>query len=411
MLRRLLLLGLLPLGAWAQEPGETPTPSSTPAATAEVSTEDKTNLSGPNPRGVFSSPTGGILRKGDDAGFGLGPVLPDPTSFQGTGRQETVLQGSRYVDNASITGHYGIYMDPHQRLMVTGTGGTTVGGIDLDYSFIPDGMDGYFSIYANQTRSWNSAYMHGHHDLGRFTDNTQPWLFRTSTGFSYTSDPSQNLTFTAGAVYEHLSLRNGPFGGLYLRASGLYMDLDHLQFPTSGDKLRFQADQAIPIGATQAGFTRFNLNYTHFQQLHLWGDDPQTLIFNIQGGSAIGLVPQYESYNLGGVNSVRGYQLGELGGGRSFVQSSLEFRAPIGSLNIFGSEVPFRVATFVDYGSAFKSASQVYGQPGVVREKPDSGWGYGLGVQALSDFGLIRLEGAFAPQGRRQINLVVGDRY
>lgn len=418
-LSRLLLVGLLPLSVWAQEP--TPTP------------EDQTNQTGPNPRGVFSSPTGGILRNGEDEGFGLGPVLPDPTSFQGTGRQETVLQGSRYVDNASLTGHYGIYLDPHQRLMVTGAAGTTVGALDLDYSFVPDGMDGYFSLYANQTRSYNSAYMHGHHDLGRFTDNTQPWLFRTSTGFGYTTDPSQNLTLSAGAVYEHLSLRNGPFGGLtipydpaghpltvspggvdnllYVRASGLYMDLDHLQFPTSGDKLRFQADQAIPVGATQAGFTRFNLNYTHFQPLHLWGDEPQTLIFNLQGGSAMGLVPQYESYNLGGVNSVRGYQLGELGGGRSFVQSTLEFRAPLGSLNIFGSDIPFRFATFVDYGSAFKSASQVYGQPGVVREKPDSGWGYGLGVQALSDFGLIRLEGAFAPQGRRQINFVVGDRY
>ncbi len=419
MLRRLLLIGLLSLAAWGQEP--TPAP------------EEKVNESGPNPRGTFSSPTGGILRKGDDEGFGLGPVLPEPTSFQGAARQETVLQGSRYVDNASLTGHYGIYLDPRQRIMVTGSVGRTVGALDLDYSFIPGDMDGYFSLSLNQTRSWNSAYMHGHHDLGRFTDNTQPWLFRTSTGFGYTTDPSQHLTLSAGAFYEHLSLRNGPFGGLtipydpaghpltvspggvdhllYVRASGLYIDLDHLQFPTSGDKLRFQADQAIPVGATQAGFTRFNLNYTRFQPIHLWGDEPQTLIFNVQGGSAVGLVPQYESYNLGGIHSVRGYQLGELGGGRSFVQSSLEFRAPLGSLNIFGSDVPFRFATFVDYGSAFKSASQVYGQPGVVRQKPDSGWGYGLGVQALSDFGLVRLEGAFAPQGRRQINFVVGDRY
>jgi outer membrane protein insertion porin family len=436
MLRRLLLLGLLPLAAWAQEPAVSPEVSPSPAPAVESTPapapEVKVNQSGPNPRGTFSAPTGGILRKGEDEGFGLGPVLPDPTAFQGTGRQEVVLQGSRYVDNANLTGHYGIYMGPRQRLMITGTGGTTVGGLDVDYSFVPEGMDGYFSLYANHTRSYNGAYMHGHHDLGRYLDNTQPWLFRTSAGFGYTTDPSQNFSLSAGAVYEHLSLRNGAFGGLtipydpaghplmvsgsrdnmlYVRANGLYMDLDHLQFPNSGDKLRFQVDQAIPVGATQAAFTRFNLNYTRFQKLHLWGDDPQTLIFNVQAGSAMGLVPQFESYNLGGVNSVRGYQLGELGGGRSFVQSSLEFRAPLGSLNIFGSDVPFRFATFVDYGSAFRSATQVYGQPGVVREKPDSGWGYGLGVQALSDFGLIRLEAAFAPQGRSQINFVVGDRY
>jgi len=228
-------------------------------------------------------------------------------------------------------------------------------------------------------------------------------------------------------------LRNGPFGGLtipydpaghpltvspsgvdnllFVRASGLYLDLDHLQFPTSGNKLRFQADQYIPVGATQAGFTRFNVNYTRFQPIHLWGEDPQTLIFNIQGGSILGLTPQYESYNLGGINSVRGYQLGELGGGRSFVQSSVEFRAPIGNLSLFGSDIPFRANAFVDYGSALGTAPQVFGQPGVVRAKPDSGFGYGLGVQALTNYGLVRLEAAFAPQSRSQINLSVGDRY
>ncbi|MFN8609076.1 MAG: BamA/TamA family outer membrane protein [Vulcanimicrobiota bacterium] len=415
MYRLIFTAALLSQTAWAQ-----------PAS-------DSTNQSGPNPRGLFSAPTGGVLRNGEDEGFGLGPALGDPTSFEGTGRQEVVLPGSRYVDSASLTGHYGIYFDPRQRLMLTATGGTTVGGLDLDYSFIPEGMDGYFSIFVNQTRSYNSAYMHGHVDLGKFTDNTQPWLFRTSTGLGYTTDPSQNLTLSAGVLYQHLSLRNGPFAGLSIpydpaghpltvsggstdnlllaRLSGLYMDLDNLQFPTTGDKLRFQADQSVPIAATGAAFTRFNLNYTHFQHLRLWGDEPQTLIFNVQGGSAIGLLPQYESYNLGGVNSVRGYQLGELGGGRSFVQSSLEFRAPIGSLSVFGSEVPFRFAAFVDYGSSFRSASQVYGQPGLVRAKPDSGFGYGLGLQALSDFGLIRLEAAFAPEGRRQINFSVGDRY
>jgi len=424
MLRRFLLVVLLGAGAWAQEPA-------VESVAAEVA--DQTNISGPNPRGIFSAPTGGILRQGDDEGFGLGPALPDPTWADGIDRQETVLPGARFANQINLDGHYGIYLDPHQRLMVTGVVGTTAGGVDVDYSFIPDGMDGYFSAYFNHTRSENAAYLHGHTDLGQFPDNTQPWLFRTSGGFGYTTDPSQNLTLSAGVVYQHLSLRNGPFGGLavpydpaghpltvspsgvdnllFVRAAGLYMDLDDLQFPTSGDKLRFQADQAIPVGATQVGFTRFNLNYTRFQPIHLWGEDPQTLVFNVQAGSILGLTPQYESYNLGGLYSVRGYQLGELGGGRSFVQGTVEFRAPLGSLSLFGSDIPFRANAFVDYGSALGTASQVFGQPGVVRAKPDSGFGYGLGVQALTNYGLVRLEAAFAPQGRSQVNISVGDRY
>lgn len=406
-------------------------------AGAQETPLEEVNQSGPYPRGIFGSPLGRRRpNPGDDQGFGFGPMLGAPSAFDGIGRQEVVLPGSRIVNERGLIGptlRFGHYLTPRQRLLLSVTGGGTLGGVDLDYSFVPEGMDGYFSLYVNHTRSLNSAYRNGHVDLGKSTDNTQPWLFRTSAGFGYTTDPSQELSLSTGLVYQRVSLRSGAFGGLtppfdpngnplmvsntstdnllLLRAGGLYMDLDNLQFPTSGDKLRFQADQAIPVGATGAAFTRFNLNYTHFQKLELWGEDPQTLIFNMQAGSAVGLLPQYETYNLGGVYSVRGYQLGELGGGRSFLQSSLEFRAPIGSLPLFGSEVPFKAATFIDYGTAFQSASQVYGQPGLVREKPDSGFGYGLGVQAETQIGLVRVEAAFAPEGRRLLYFSLGDRY
>lgn len=404
---------------------------------AQETPVEEINQTGPYPRGIFSSPLGRRLPKtGDDEGFGFGPMLGVPSVFDGIGRQEVVLPGSRIVNERGLTGptlRFGHYLTPRQRLLLSVTGGGTLGGVDLDYSFIPEGMDGYFSVYLNHTRSLNSAYRNGHVDLGKSTDNTQPWLFRTSGGVGYTTDPSQNFSLSTGLVYQRVSLRNGAFGGLtrpfdpngnplmvsdtstdhllMLRAGVLYMDLDNLQFPKSGDKLRFQADQAIPVGATAAAFTRFNLNYSHYQKLELWGDDPQTLIFNVQAGSAMGLLPQYETYNLGGVYSVRGYQLGELGGGRSFLQSSLEFRAPIGSLPIFGTEIPFNVATFVDYGTAFQSASQVYGKPGLVREKPDSGLGYGLGVQAETPMGLVRVEAAFAADDRRLLYFSLGDRY
>ena len=434
--KTLLLAGLLGISASAQ-PEPTKTEKATKPETTDHSEPDTVNQTGPYPRGVFSSPLGRKAPKpGDDEGFGFGPVLGVPSAFDGIGRQEVVLPGSRIVNERGLTGptlHYGYYATPRQRFLLSLTGGGTLGGADLDYSFIPEGFDGYFSLYFNHTRSLNSAYRNGHVDLGKSTDNTQPWLFRTSAGVGYTTDPSQEFSFSGGLVYQRVSLHSGAFGGLtrpfdpngnplmvsntstdhllLLRAGGLYTDVDNLQYPNSGHKLRFQADQAIPIGTTSAAFTRLNLNYTRFQPLHLWGDDPQTLIFNVQVGSAIGQLPQYESYNLGGIYSVRGYQLGELGGGRSYLQSSLEFRAPLGSLSLFGSEVPFKFATFVDYGTALGTASQVYGQPGVVREKPDSGVGYGLGVQAETGIGLVRVEAAFAPQGHNLVYFSLGDRY
>lgn len=395
--------------------------------------QDTLNQSGPNPRGLFSAPTQGILRSGDDEGFGIGPVLPDPTVFEGSNRVETVLQGSRSVDNLSLTAHYGTYLTPRQRLMVTGSLGTSVGALDLDYSFIPEGMDGYFSLFLNQTRSQTGSFQPGGADVGLPGANHDPWLYRTSTGFSYTTDPSQNLTLSAGLLYENLSIHDGPFSGLvspfdrvnspltrspggidrYLmvRLGGLYQNLDDLQFPSQGQKLRFSLDQTIPVGAWPIHMTRAQLNFTHFQPLELWGDQPQTLVFNLQGGSIAGTPPPYEAFNLGGTNSVRGYSLGEIGGGSAFLQGTLEFRVPLGEASLFGSQVPFRLTTFVDYGSALGTANQVFGRPGQVRLKPDSGLGYGAGIQALTDFGLIRVEGGWGLQGRHQLHLSVGDRF
>ncbi|MBT9584113.1 BamA/TamA family outer membrane protein [bacterium] len=93
------------------------------------------------------------------------------------------------------------------------------------------------------------------------------------------------------------------------------------------------------------------------------------------------------------------------------MQSTAELRWPLGEMSILGSQVPFRLTAFADYGTALGTASRVFGQPALVRNKPDSGFGYGLGVQALSSLGLIRLEGAWAAQARSTISVSIGDRY
>ena len=429
MLKQLLCIALLTGASWAQPAPEQPAKGEdTPTATEGQGI----NQEGPNRRGPFSGPTQSIFGLGDDEGFGLGPVLPDPTAFQGSNRTETVLQGSRFIDNLNLTARYGAYFTPTQRLMVTGLGGVGTASADIDYSFIPEGMSGYFSAYVNQTRSHTTSFEQGS-GVGLPNNNQDPWVYRTSTGFGYTTDPSQVFTLASALVYENISIHDGVASGrvapfdrlgnpltrspdgvdqlLLLRAVGLHMDLDDPHRPCSGQKFRFSAEQAIPVGASQISMTRFNVNLTHFQPLGDLEETPPFLIFNLQGGTIIGTPPPYEAYNMGGTSSVRGYQLGELGGGSSFLQGTAELRWPLGEMSIMGSQVPFRLTTFVDYGTALGTASRVFGQPAVVREKPDSGLGYGLGVQAITDFGLIRLEAAWATQSRSTINLSIGDRY
>jgi outer membrane protein insertion porin family len=407
--------------AWGQPPSE---PSPTPATSAAPAEEGPVNQTGPYPRGTFSGTTQGIFNTGQDEGFGLGPVLPDPSAFDGSNRTETVLDGSRFNDNLNLTAHYGHYLTPRQRLMLTGQVGTTNFSGDLDYSFIPEGMDGYFSAYLNYTRSQHVSFR----PSGIVSTAPQPWLGRACAGFGYTTDPSQNFILSSALIYENISLYNSALGGripgrdrrgrsltisptgtdntLAARLLGSYLDVDDLQFPTQGDKLNFSFEQDIPVGASQVDMTRFNLNVSHFQRL----GDP-TLIFNLEAGFTRGRVAPYEAYNLGGFNSVRGYQLGELGAGTRFIQLSSELRVPLGTADILGTEVPFRFTTFIDYGSALGSANEIFGQSMVVRRVSDSGLGYGLGLQAVTNFGLLRLETAFASGGRSQISFSIGDRY
>lgn len=404
--------------------GAQPANPDEPPAETESSQSGPVNQTGPYPRGTFSGTTQGVFNTGQDEGFGLGPVLPDPSAFDGSNRTETVLDGSRFNDNLNLTAHYGHYLTPTQRLMLTTQVGTTNFSGDLDYSFIPEGMDGYFSAYANYTRSQHVAFR----PSGYLSNSQQPWLARACAGFGYTTDPSQRLILSSALVYENISLYDGALGGrirgrdrrgraltvdpsgvdntLALRLVASYLDLDDLQFPTSGNKAGIAFQQDIPVGTTQIDMTRVNINFSHFQRL----GDP-TLIFNLEAGFTRGRVAPYEAYNLGGFNSVRGYQLGELGAGTRFIQLSSELRVPLGSLEILGSEVPFRFTTFVDYGSALGSTRQIFGQSNLVRRVSDSGLGYGVGLQAVTDFGLVRFETAFASGGRNQFNLSIGDRY
>lgn len=422
------LLGLSLSLAWAEPPLVLPEEEETQAAPEE----DKPNQSGPYRRGPFGGPTQSVFNAGDDEGFGLGTALPDPSAFEGADRTDVVLPGSRFVDVISLIGRYGIYLSPRQRIMLTGSAGSSMLGLDLDYSFTPEGMDGYFSAFINEARSQNGSFLFGT-DVGLPGDNKEPWLHRTSTGFGYSTDPSQPLSFSTALLYQNLSVHSGPFSGrlapidrlgnpllvsgrtldemLQIRFAGLHMDLDALDFPKDGHKFRFSAEQAIPIGASQISFTRFNANLVKYQPIRIFGESEQTLVMSLQAGTMTGTPPPYEAYNMGGPNSIRGYQLGEVGGGTSFLQTTAELRVPVGDLSLFGREVPIRLNAFVDWGTGFQSASRVFGQPALVRDKPDSALGYGAGIQALSEFGLIRIEAGFGAGSRSQVNFLVGDRF
>lgn len=178
--------------------------------------------------------------------------------------------------------------------------------------------------------------------------------------------------------------------------------------PTSGSALTLSTEQSIPIGQGNIFGNRLRAEYTQYLPVTLLdsgdGDVGEVIAFNLQGGTAIGDLPPYNAFNLGGSNSVRGYEGSGVGSGRSYVLASAEYRFPILSLPVAG-------VVFADFGSDLGTGDAVLGEPAVVRDKPGIGFGYGLGVRVQSPLGLIRADYGFNDQGEGRLHFGFGQRF
>ena len=117
----------------------------------------------------------------------------------------------------------------------------------------------------------------------------------------------------------------------------------------------------------------------------------------------MGDLPPYEAFPLGGTNSVRGYDEGDVGSGRSYLQATAEYRFPLFSI-ISG-------ALFVDAATDLGTGKNVPGDPAGVRGKPGSGLGYGIGVRVQSPLGPIRIDFGINDQGGNNIRFGFGERF
>ncbi|MBN3922698.1 BamA/TamA family outer membrane protein [Nostoc sp. NMS4] len=171
--------------------------------------------------------------------------------------------------------------------------------------------------------------------------------------------------------------------------------------PTSGSYLRFGVDQSVPVGLGSIFLTRLRGSYSQYLPIKLisLSKGAQTLAFNLQAGTIIGDLPPYEAFTLGGSNSVRGYEEGALGSGRSYVQASVEYRFPVFSV-VSG-------ALFFDLGSDLGTSTRA----AEVLNKNGSGYGYGLGVRVQSPLGPIRIDYGINDEGDSRINFGIGERF
>ncbi|MCS6958777.1 MAG: BamA/TamA family outer membrane protein [Pseudanabaenaceae cyanobacterium SKYGB_i_bin29] len=248
---------------------------------------------------------------------------------------------------------------------------------------------------------------------------------RLGAGFSFSRPLGDGNSGSIGLRFEQVRLSDVPGGtvardglGNPLSFSGTGEDSlavaqlayatdrrdDPLQ-PTSGSLLRVATEQALVFGGNSALFNRLRASYSFYVPVQFvnFTPGPQALAFNIQGGTIIGEFPPYEAFRIGGTNSVRGYDEGRIGSGKSFALLSAEYRFPIFSI--------LNGVIFADYGTDLGTGNQVLGSPAIVRGKPGSGFGYGGGIRIRSPLGAIRIDYGIAEDGNTQISFGIGEKF
>jgi outer membrane protein insertion porin family len=259
-----------------------------------------------------------------------------------------------------------------------------------------------------------------------------PTIFRQGGGITFSrplnGDPfsDSSLRASLGVQYQRVSVRDVNGNGivpkdtagndlsfsktgsddLLMLQLGLTQDLrNNFADPTQGTLLKLGLDQSIPVGLGNILMTRARASFTNYTPVKLINFTPgsQALVFNVQGGTILGDLPPYEAFSLGGTTSVRGYEDGDVGSGRSYVQATAEYRFPL--ISIVGGQF------FFDYGSDLGTGASVPGNPGGVRGKPGNGFGYGAGIRINSPIGPIRVDYALNDRAETRIQFGIGERF
>ena len=241
----------------------------------------------------------------------------------------------------------------------------------------------------------------------RFTRPLGDW--QSTLGLNYTniSTRDRNLNIARrDELGNPLTFSGTGVDELYTVSFNLMLDRRDNPFnPTSGSILGLSTEQSIPLGRGNIVSNRLLANYIQYVPVTLLGRFesealPEMLAFNLQAGTVIGDLPPTEAFRLGGRNSVRTYDSGDIGSGRSYFLASGEYRFPVGR-DVGG-------VIFVDFASDLGTGDSVLGKPASVRDKPGTGAGVGVGVRVRSRFGLIRLDMGVSDSG--DLKFVLGTK-
>lgn len=248
---------------------------------------------------------------------------------------------------------------------------------------------------------------------GNQPDNSSLTIGRVTAGIEFSRPFRPKWSGTAGLIFQHAGARDDKgnpiikdFYSSPLTASGNTHDDTLLAkfecvYTGSGDPgssmFVFNMEQGLPVLPEWLFFNRVNARARKGLDI-----GPARFLLSLSGGHVVGNFSPHEAFAIGGTNSVRGYEEGAVGSGRSYVVGSGEIAFPL-----LG---PVEGAIFADYGTDLGSGPTVPGDPAGARLKPGSGYGYGCGVRVDSPLGPLRLEYAFDDRKAGRFHFGVGHR-
>ncbi|KAD4384245.1 hypothetical protein E3N88_24413 [Mikania micrantha] len=253
--------------------------------------------------------------------------------------------------------------------------------------------------------------VHGPH--GNQPNNISPTIGRITAGIEYSRPFRPKWSGTAGLIFQRAGARDD-------KGNPMIRDVHNCPLTASGnnhDDMVLAKLESVYTGSSDPSSSLFVV--TMEQGLPVWSEwlvfnrvtararkglviGPARFSLSLSGGHVVGNFPPHEAFPIGGTNSVRGYEEGDIGSGRSYGVGCGEISFPLVG--------PVDGVAFADYGTDLGSGSTVPGDPAGPRSKPGSGYGYGVGVRVASPLGPLRLEYAFSDKGKGRFHFGVGQR-
>jgi outer membrane protein insertion porin family len=187
-----------------------------------------------------------------------------------------------------------------------------------------------------------------------------------------------------------------------------YDTRDNVFDPTSGWYNSLSIEKAGGFLGGDYGFTKYNLTLRTYISTKFIEDivnigslkkitdnlSKGVLAFRAMGGMADTNLPSFAAYQVGGMDTVRGYDTGEFSGDKSFVFNA-EYRFPLAE--------NFQAVLFVDWGQAWDIEESI--------DIADLKFGRGVGVRFDTPIGPIRLDYGINEEGIGKTYFSIGHTF